>query len=174
MTFDGKAFGEEVVAAVRELVDRDLGQILDRLQRAEGRLDRIDQRIDAIALRGVTNVVDETAIVSRAIRAVTPYIDERVQEAVAAIPTLSADDVRPMVEQEVAAAVAKLKEEKSGSQRVAAMTINRSGILIAQTDDGEYRSLGAVVEHQAEEFSYDEAITLGVRALPAPTMRGGM
>lgn len=172
--FDGVKFGEEVVAAVKAHVDRELSPILERLERADGRFDRIDQRIDAVALRGVTNPVDESAIVARAIDAMRPYVDSRVQDAVAAISPLTIEDVRPIIEIEVAAAVAKLKEEKSGSQRVAAMTINRSGILIAQTDDGEYRSLGTVAEPQSQAHWFDDAITLGVRALPAPTMRGGM
>ncbi|CCB64072.1 hypothetical protein [Hyphomicrobium sp. MC1] len=172
MSFDGKAFGEEVVAAVRALVDRDLGQILDRLQRVEGRLDRIDQRIDAVALRGVP-AVDESAIVARVIDAVRPYVDVRVQEAFAEIPMLSAEAVRPLVEQEVCEAVERLKREKTANRLVASMVINRSGMLIAQTDDGEYRNLGAVAEPQSEAHWFDEAITLGVKALPAPAMRGG-
>ncbi|CCB65237.1 hypothetical protein [Hyphomicrobium sp. MC1] len=173
-TFDGKKFGEDIVAAVDTYIEREIAPVLERQERVERVFDRLDGRIDAIALRGVAAHVDENAIIARTVDAVTPFIDERVQEAVASIPALTADDVRPLIETEVAAAVERLKKEKTASQRVAAMTINRSGILIAQTDDGEYRSLGAVVEHQAEEFSYDEAITLGVRALTAPSIRREM
>ncbi|WP_414462779.1 hypothetical protein [Hyphomicrobium sp. DY-1] len=174
MSFDGKALGEEIVKAVRSHVEKKLGPVLERLDRADQRFDRLDNRIDAIALRGVTNVVDETAIVSRAINAVRPYIDERVQEAVAAIPAITVDDVRPMIESEVAAAVTKLKVEKSASRRVASITINRSGVLIAETDDGEYRNLGPVAEPQSQAHWFDDAITLGVRALPAPSIGQGV
>jgi hypothetical protein len=171
-TFDGKAFGEEIAAAVRGHVERKLAPILDRLERVEQRFDRLDTRIDAVALRGVSAVIDENSIVARAIEGIEPYIDERVRESVAAIPAPTIDDVRPIIESEVAAAVARLKQAKPASRNVASMHINRKGALLATMDDGWLENLGPVVEHHASAFSFEDVIADSVRLLPRPETYG--
>jgi hypothetical protein len=166
-TFDGKKFGAEVAEAVKLNIERKTAPILERLERAERRFERLDQRIDAIALRGVAGV-DENAIVDRAVQVLNPLIDERVRDAVAAIAIPTIDDIRPVIEAEVARAVARLNEAKPQSRSVSSMTINRKGSLVVAMDDGEYRNLGAVVEHREDEYSFEDAIANGLKALPRP------
>lgn len=133
-----------------------------KLDRFEQRFDRFDHRIDAIALRGVSGSVDETSIVERVVLALGPLVDERVRKAVAAIPTpksMTLEDVKPFIEAEVVAAVARLKRAKPQRPNAA-----RKGVLVVSDDWSD----ADTIEHDNTEFSFERAIANGVRALPKP------
>jgi hypothetical protein len=156
---------EYVAAQLSPIVDK-IGPLLERVERMENGQGRFDQRLDAICLRGVGAGVDESALVERAVQALVPIIDQRTREAVAAVSIPTIDDIRPVIEIEVANAVARLNQAKPRSGDVQSMAINRKGALIVAMADDWLENLGTVVEHHADEFEH--AITVGVRALPRP------
>lgn len=145
----------DIEAAVKAHAER-------QIDRCEQRFERFDHRLDAIALRGVSGSVDETSIVERVVLALGPLVDERVRKAVAAIPTpksVTLEDVKPFIEAEVVAAVARLKRAKPQRPNAA-----RKGVLVVSDDWSE----ASTIEHNEFEFSFERAIANGVRALPKP------
>lgn len=148
----------DIEAAVKAHADK----MLDRL---EQRFERFDHRIDAIALRGINGGVDEKGVIERAIQAIGPVIDEQVRKAVEAIPapkSVTIDDVRHVIEAEVIAAVAQLKQAKPRSRKAA-----HKGVLIVATADDWFDN-ESIIEHDEAEFSFEREIANGVRALPKP------
>lgn len=178
MTFDGKAFGAEIVSAVKAHMADAIGPIIARLDAMEKQLDALpspkdgkDADEDAIIARVTEKMASEIAEIRAA--ASLPDIEGLVKEAVAAIPapqdgkSVTLDDVRPMIEEGISAAVAALPEPKDGCG-IKNLLIDRSGNLVATMDDGRISDLGPVVGKDADVAALEKFIVEKIDALPKP------
>jgi integrin beta 3 len=103
MKFDGKAFGEEIVALTRSFVERSLAPILARLTAAEKALAEIPAPPEPLDVDALV-----AASVAKAAEEMEARFAERLKEAIAALP------VAPTAE-EVAALVPKGQDGKDGA-----------------------------------------------------------
>jgi len=129
--FDGKAFGQEIVAAVKTYLEREVSAISGRLDAIEKRLDELPEPrdgkdADMAEVRAM--IGEELAGLKDAIEAIGPTpelpdIAAMVAEAVAAIPapengkdgsSVTIDDVAPLIAAEVEKRVSELPQPKDG------------------------------------------------------------
>lgn len=178
MTFDGKAFGAEIVSAVK-------AHVADAIEPITARLDAMEKQLAALPLPKDGKDADEDAIIARVteqmaseiaeIRAAAslPDIEGLVKEAVAAIPapqdgkSVTLDDVCPLIEGGIAAAVAALPAPKDGCG-IKNLLIDRAGNLVATMDDGRIADLGPVVGKDADIAALEKFIVEKIDALPKP------
>lgn len=178
--FDGKAFGQEVVAAVKAHVDKSLAPVMERIGKIEARM----SEMDAEALRDLDAVKADMETLRKAVDAIPapaeppalPDIPALVAEAVEALPTpepgksVTLDDVRPLVEEAVQRAVEAIPAPKDGCG-VKELLIDRDGALVATMDDGRMKNLGAVVGRNGTDVdmaAVERSIAEKVAAIPKP------
>lgn len=176
-SFDGKAFGIEMVSIVKEYLAREMGSVTKRL-------DALEKRIDA--LPAPVDFADEIAALKSAVVSIevppafevpeidfAPMIDEAVSRAVAALPapqdgkSVTVDDVAPLIASEVEKCVSALPVAKDGVG-LAGMLIDRAGNLVATMTDGGTKDLGPVVGKDADMATIEKTIADKVAAIPAP------
>lgn len=179
---DIKAMMAELAPVIREYTASVLGPIVDRLDELDSKLaalpvpkDGKDADEDAITARIIDKMADDLA----QIRAVIPRpqelpdISALVKEAVAAVPapqdgkSVTLDDVRPLIEEGIAAAAAALPAPKDGCG-IKNLLIDRAGNLVATMDDGRIADLGPVVGKDADVAALEKFITEKIDALPKP------
>lgn len=115
MTFDGKAFGQEVVAAVKAHVDQSLAPVIDRLAAVEKAISAALTDADMDAVKSdVESLRKAIASLPVSVAPELPDIPAMVADAVAALPepepgkSVTLDDVRPLIEEAAQKAVAVL------------------------------------------------------------------
>jgi hypothetical protein len=159
--FDGKAFGLEIVGAVKAHVADVLAPILARMDAMEAKLAMPVVGDDLSSIRSdLENLKKEIGNVSRPIAAEPlPDIPALVAEAVAKLPapldgkSVTLDDMRPLVKAEVAEAVASMPQARDGEPGkdgkdgvgLAGAVINREGDLVVTLTNGEAKTLGPIV-----------------------------
>lgn len=107
--------------------------------------------------------------------ALAPIIDrlDELDKKLAALPTpkdgksVTLDDVRPLIEEGIAAAVAALPAPKDGCG-IKNLLIDRAGNLVAAMDDGRIADLGPVVGKDADVAALEKLISDKIDALPKP------
>ncbi|ASY68887.1 hypothetical protein [Sinorhizobium fredii] len=130
--FDGKAFGQQIVAEVKTFLEREISGVVSRIEAIEKRLDALPAPRDGkdADLGAVRSMIgEELSGLKAAIDAIGPapelpdlaaMVKEAVAERVAALPpakdgaSVTADDLRPLVEAEVRARVAEIPAPKDG------------------------------------------------------------
>lgn len=177
--FDGKAFGQEVVAAVKAHVDKSLAPIMARLDAIEAKMKEpaaVDEDDLAAVKSDVESLRKAIADLPAPVAPELPDIPALVAEAVAAIPapepskSVTLDDVRPLVEEAAQKAVSALPAPKDGCG-IKELLIDREGSLVATFDDGRMKNLGLVVGKDAEPVdmaAIERSIAEKVAAIPAP------
>ena len=129
MTFDGKAFGAEIVSAVKAHMADAIGPITARLDAMEKQLAALPSPQDG--------------------------------------KSVTLDDMRPLIEEGISAAVAALPEPKDGCG-IKNLLIDREGSLVATMDDGRIADLGPVVGKDADVAALEKFIVEKIDALPKP------
>jgi hypothetical protein len=131
MTFDGKAFGIEIVGVVKGFLEKELAPLSTRIADLEKRIDSLPAPVDLSA---------DLEALKAAIGAI--QIPELPQA-----PELP--DIAAMVEEAVDAAVAALPAPEKGVGLAGAF-IDRSGELVVTLSNGEAVKLGPVVGKDGE------------------------
>lgn len=167
MAFDGKAFGAEIVDVVKDFMSKELAPIAARLASLEKRIDEMPvpkDGKDADTDQIVSTVTVKLDADLSSIREALDEFDKRlpvdlqrmVDQAVAAIPapqdgkSVTAEDIRPLVEQCVSKAVEVIPVPKDGNPGkdgvgLAGALIDRAGNLVVTLTDGTTRDLGPVL-----------------------------
>lgn len=172
--FDGKAFGAEIVSAVKAHIADSLKPVMDRIDAIERRLDEApapkDVDFEEIKAMVQTSAAEAVAAVKAQVDAwqapevpdVAPMIEQAVKDAVAAIPapqdgkSVTLDDVAPLIAEAVSEAVRAIPVPKDGDPGepgapgrdgldVKDMFRAEGGKLIAVMSDGTTRDLGVFV-----------------------------
>lgn len=179
---DIKAMMAELAPVIREYTASVLAPIVDRLDELDSKLaalpvpkDGKDADEDAITARIIDKMADDLAQIRAAIPTPQelPDISALVKEAVAAIPapqdgkSVTLDDVRPLIEEGIAATAAALPAPKDGCG-IKNLLIDRAGNLVATMDDGRIADLGPVVGKDADVAALEKFITEKIDALPKP------
>lgn len=177
--FDGKAFGQEVVAAVKAHVDKSLAPIMARLDAIEAKMKEpaaVDEDDLAAVKSDVESLRKAIADLPAPVAPELPDIPALVAEAVAAIPapepskSVTVEELAPMVAESVQKAVSALPAPKDGCG-IKELLIDREGSLVATFDDGRMKNLGLVVGKDAEPVdmaAIERSIAEKVAAIPAP------
>lgn len=134
MTFDGKAFGAEIVGVVKGYLAKELKPIAARIEALEKRIDAIPAPVD---------VSSDLAALKSAVEAITiPEFPEA--------PELP--DFEAMIGTAVIDAVSAIKAPADGKDGVglAGAFIDREGNLVVTMTNGEPKSLGPVVGKDGE------------------------
>lgn len=172
--FDGKAFGQEVVAAVKAHVDKSLAPVLARLDVIEAKM-KEPAAVDEDDLEAVKSDVESLrkaiAAIPAPVEPVLPDIPAMVAEAVAALPapepgkSVTLDDVRPMVEEAAQKAIAALPVPEAKD-----VDMDAVGTKVASEVErvlaGWERPKSVTVEELAPMVA--ESVQKAVSALPAP------
>ncbi|QOF71466.1 hypothetical protein IG197_27620 [Aminobacter sp. SR38] len=164
MAFDGKAFGAEIVDVVKDFMSKELAPLAARMADIEQRLAELPAPKDGkdADMDEVRRIIGaEFGDLKSAIEAIAPApempdIAALVSGAVAALPapqdgkSVTAEDLRPLVEQCVAKAVEALPVPKDGNPGkdgvgLAGALIDRAGNLVVTLTDGTTRDLGPVL-----------------------------
>lgn len=175
MTFDGKAFGAEIVGVVKGYLEKELAPIAARMDALEKRIDAIpapvDLSIDLASLKAAVEAIEMPVIpalpdigkmINEAIDQrmgvddLEHSLEELVKFAVDAIPrpqdgkSVSIEDVAPLIASEVdkrVGEIPKARDGEPGSNGVgmAGALIDRDGNLVITMTNGEAKNLGAVV-----------------------------
>lgn len=179
MTFDGKAFGIEIVGVVKGYLAKELAPI-------SARLDALEKRVEAIP--NPVDLSEDLAALKAAIGAIVipefpdmpelpdipAIVAEAVNDAVAAIPapregkSVTVDDVAPLIAAEVEKRVNDIPRPKDGEPGrdgldVKEMFRAEGGRLVAVMSDGTTRDLGIFVGKDgdpgkpgADGFGFDD------------------
>lgn len=145
MTFDGKAFGEDVVSIVQSYVGREIAPLKAENEELRRRLATLEDRQPekgepgADGERGADGVSPDPGAVAEAFR---EQVQRMVDEAVAALPP--AEQGPPGEKGEPGERGEKGEDGKDG-RGVADLLIDRNGALVASMDDGTTKNLGPVV-----------------------------
>lgn len=169
MTFDGKAFGAEIVAVVKDYMGRELGAILKRLDDLEKQFEALPQPVDLsselASLKEAVNGIEIPEIPALPqLPDIGSMVDEAVKTAVAAMPapqdgkSITVDDVAPMIAAEVEKRVSELPKPKDGKDGVdgkdgldvSDLFRAEGGKLIAVMSDGRTKDLGVFVGKDGE------------------------
>jgi hypothetical protein len=179
MTFDGKAFGKEIVGVVKSYLAKELAPISARLDALEKRVEAIPTPVDLSEdLAALKAAVDAIVIPDLPEIPVLPDIPaivaDAVNDAVAAIPTprdgksVTIDDVTPLIAAEVEKCVGDIPRPRDGEPGrdgldVKEMFRAEGGRLIAVMSDGTTRDLGVFVGKDgnpgkpgADGFGFDD------------------
>ncbi|WP_242217988.1 hypothetical protein [Shinella zoogloeoides] len=169
--FDGKAFGSEIVAVVKEYLAREIGDVAKRL-------DDIERHLASLPAPKDGRDADEDAVVSRVSEKMASEI-ENLRAAVGAIkipeiPELpELPDVERMVAEAVSVAVKAIPAAKDGNDGLDVTNMFRAegGKLIAVMSDGTTRDLGVFVGkdgRDADMAAIEKSIAEKVDAIPRP------
>lgn len=133
MTFDGKAFGLEVVAVVKGYIEKEMGAL-------HLRIDALEKRVEAIPAP-----VDFSADINALKTAVKGI-------AIPALQDGKSSSVEELVASEVERRVSELPVAKDGKDGVglAGALIDRHGELVLTLTNGETKNLGPVVGKDGE------------------------
>lgn len=130
--FDGKAFGQEIVAAVKEHIDKTVAPLHSHIADLEKRLaempapkDGKDADVDEVAALAAASILPDIMAVRSMVEGLPklPDISELVAEAVKGIPapkdgadgkSITAEDLAPLIADEVTKAVTALPPAKDG------------------------------------------------------------
>ncbi|MDX0572168.1 hypothetical protein GOD68_18230 [Sinorhizobium medicae] len=167
MTFDGKAFGAEIVGVVKGYLEKEIAPLLSRMEALEKRLDAIpapvDLSADIVALKTAVEAIVIPEIPELPgmpeLPDIAAMVDEAVSAAVAAIPApqdgkcVTVEDAAPLIASEVEKRVSELPQAKDGIDGqpgkdgvgMASAMIDRDGNLVITTTVGETKNLGPVV-----------------------------
>lgn len=161
MTFDGKAFGAEIVGVVRGYLEKEMSPILSRLIALEKRIEAlpapVDLSADLEALKAAVGaIVIPVPPQMPELPDIGALVDGAVKEAVSAIPapengkSVTIDDVAPMIVSEVEKRVSAIPAAKDGADGkdgvgLAGAIIDRDGELVVTLSNGEAKRLGPVV-----------------------------
>lgn len=163
MEFDGKAFGAEIVGAVKDHMDRTVTPILERLEALEKRVSEIPEPKEPPDLSGISLQL-ETLSASINDLPELPDISGMVAEAVEAIPkpqdgkSITVEDVQPIIDEGIQKAVENLPKPKDGEPGkdgrdgldVKELFRAEGGKLMAVMSDGTTRDLGQFVGKDGE------------------------
>ncbi|RVI83931.1 hypothetical protein CN188_09690 [Sinorhizobium meliloti] len=166
MTFDGKAFGQEIVSVVKSYLAKELAPVC-------ARLDALEKRVEAIA--APVDLSDDVVALKAAVEAIVipdlpefpdlpdipAIVADAVNEAVAAIPaprdgkSVTIEDVAPLIAAEVEKCVSEIPRPKDGEPGrdgldVKEMFRAEGGHLVAVMSDGTTRDLGVFVGKDGE------------------------
>lgn len=173
MTFDGKAFGAEIVGVVKGYLQNEIAPIISRMEALEKRFDAMPTPQDGkdAFMGDVRQIIGaEIADLKSAIEAIGPVpelpdipamINEVVTAAVSTIPapqdgkSVTVDDVLPLIASEVEKRVRELPPPKDGQPGrdgldVKEMFRAEGGHLVAVMSDGTTRDLGVFVGKDGE------------------------
>lgn len=167
MTFDGKAFGAEVVSAVKGFLDKEVAPIVRRLDALEklisempvprdGRdadLSEVRSMIEGLVADKVKTIEIPQLPELPELPDIGLLVEQSVSAAVAALPvpqdgkSISLDDVAPVILAEIDRKIASLPKAQDGTNGVglAGALIDRSGDLVVTLSNGEAVKLGPVV-----------------------------
>ena len=173
MTFNGKAFGQEIVKEVRSFVSKELAPIFKRLDDLEKRFDALPTPKDGndADLNEVRSMISEALKpISEAVNAIEPApelpdIPKMIDEAIAA--RMDVEDMERSIEQVVRAVVAEIplpedgkdgapgadgKDGEPGRDGLDVKDLFRGegGVLVATMSDGRVKELGQFVGKDGE------------------------
>ncbi|GLQ36743.1 hypothetical protein GCM10007908_03630 [Rhizobium albus] len=171
--FDGKAFGAEIVSAVKAHIADSLKPVMDRIDAIERRLDEApapkEVDLDGLLAQAKAAGQEAVAAVESSLESFKPdpsevkaLLEDFVAQHVAAIPapqdgkSVTLDDVAPLIEKAVSEAVSAIPAPKDGRDGidgkdgrdgldVKEMFRADGGRLIATMTDGTTRDLGVFV-----------------------------
>jgi len=184
MTFDGKAFGMEVVSIVKSYVDQQMGPVVARLDAMDAHVKRMGEAFDASS-GGLVDLRGFVAAELKGIREAIPVLPEPqalpdiaalVSDAVKAIPapqpgkSVTVEELRPVVQETVERAVAAIPERKPGKDGVGlgGGLIDRDGHFILTLTDGSTRDLGLIVGKDVDPADIERRIKELFDAVPKP------
>jgi hypothetical protein len=166
MSFDGKAFGAEIVSVVKGYLERELAAVAARLDAMEKRIEAIPAPVDLSAdLAAVKAAVEAIEIPEipplPELPDVAGLVDEAVKRAVADIPapqdgkSVTVEDIAPLIASEVEKRVSELPKPKDGEPGrdgldVKEMFRAEGRRLVAVMSDGTTRDLGVFVGKDGE------------------------
>lgn len=169
MTFDGKAFGAEIVGVVKGYLEKEMAPLRSRIDALEKHIEAIPAPVDLsgdleelkAALEGI--VIPEIPQLPE-LPDFAAMIDEVVRAAVSVIPfpqngkSVSVEDLVPIISSEIDKRVGELPVAKDGKDGIdgkdgvglAGALIDRNGELVVTLTDGATKSLGPVVGRDGE------------------------
>jgi hypothetical protein len=169
MTFDGKAFGAEIVGVVKGYLEKELAPLLTRLQALEKQLESLPEQIDLSADLEVLKATVEGIVIPEIpqlpdLPDIPAMVDEAVKSAVASMPapqdgkSVSLEDVAPLIASEVEKRVGGLPAAKDGKDGIngkdgvglAGALIDRAGELVVTLTNGDTKNLGPVIGKDGE------------------------
>jgi hypothetical protein len=165
MTFDGKAFGAEIVGVVKGYLEKELAPLLTRLQALETQFAATPAPVDLSGdLAALKAAVEGIKIPVLPDMPALPDFTAMVTEAVAAIPvprdgkSVTVEDVTPLIASEVEKRVGGLPAAKDGKDGIdgkdgvglAGALIDRAGELVVTLTNGDTKNLGPVVGKDGE------------------------
>jgi hypothetical protein len=166
MSFDGKAFGAEIVSVVKGYLERELAAVAARLDAMEKRIEAlpapVDLSADLAAVKAAVEAIDIPEIPTLPdLPDVAGLVDEAVSRAVADIPapqdgkSVTVEDIAPLIASEVEKRVSELPKPKDGEPGrdgldVKEMFRAEGGRLVAVMSDGTTRDLGVFVGKDGE------------------------
>ncbi len=163
MTFDGKAFGSEIVGVVKSYLAKELAPLARRLDALEKRIEAIPAPVDLSAdlatLKAAVDAIDIPELPE--LPDIACLVDEAVKTAVSELPapkdgqSVTLDDVGPLIASEVEKRVRQLPKAKDGEDGadgvgMAGALIDRKGNLVVTMTNGEMKDLGPVVGKDGE------------------------
>lgn len=191
--FDGKAFGAEIVEAVRGHVNRVTAPLIRRIDELEARLAALPEpKAGKDADPAVVRAAVEDALAARPMPRdgldadpveTAAMVKAEVERAVSAIPpardgeSVTLDDVAPLIREEVTKAVAALPTPRDGEdgesvdplavERMVAERVDHAVMgLRSALNEETTRLEAAVTERVAAEV--ERAVSAAVAALPPP------
>ncbi|WP_205910137.1 hypothetical protein [Rhizobium rhizophilum] len=169
MTFDGKAFGAEIVGVVKGYLEKEMAPLRSRIDALEKHFEAIPAPVDLsgdlealkAALEGI--VIPEIPQLPE-LPDFPAMIGEAVKAAVSVIPvpqngkSVPVEDLAPIIASEVERRVSELPVAKDGKDGIdgkdgvglAGALIDRNGELVVTLTDGATKSLGTVVGRDGE------------------------
>lgn len=169
MTFDGKAFGKEIVGVVKDYLAKELAPLAARLDALEKRIEAIpapvDLSSDLAALKAAVEAIETPELPQMPEPPELPdialMVDEAVKAAVAELPvpkdgqSVTVDDVAPLITSEVEKRVGELPRARDGNDGadgvgMAGTLIDRDGNLVVTMTNGDTKNLGPVVGKDGE------------------------
>ncbi len=181
MTFDGKSFGEEIVAAVKSHVSSTVGPLLSRLDAMEKRIadlptpkDGKDADEDAITARVSEKMASDLTGLRSAIEAIPaplelpelPDVAGMIEEAISAIPkSVGHSVIETMINDAVAAIPGPKNGRDTDPEEIRSMVadeVGRAVGAIPAPKDGESVTVDDV------RPLIDEAASKAVSAIPTP------
>lgn len=164
MTFDGKAFGAEIVGVVKGYLEKEVAPLLSRLDALERAVNAIPPPIDLSADVNALKEAVEGIVIPEIPQVldlpdIGVMVDDAVKSAVASIPapqdgkSVSLEDVSPLIASEVEKRVRELPVAKDGKDGIngkdgvglAGALIDRAGELVVTLTNGQAKKLGPVV-----------------------------